>query len=277
MHPGDLHRHPAVMAVGGGASGWALAEFVVGGASNDPSALLTIPVALLSALAAAALGYGRRERPVTHVEPESVEEPLDRCGHDAKAEPVAVNIGGEEHVLGWLCVQCGAKVSPRAAEWRNREPVDLDDDSEEGLKIALRDRVDRLEHMTSGWEIGADGFVLTRDQHAAYVRACNEAERIKALIVASADEVKALESRRRMMVAADGRSSATGDAGDRAVTVFYQSTPPEGASAGDLWYDTNDDNTLRRRTGGYWPTWERVEETSIYSHASAAPTRRILS
>jgi hypothetical protein len=65
-----------------------------------------------------------------------------------------------------------------------------------------------------------------------------------------------------ILAAADAQATADGK-----IETFFQPSPPVGASLGDLWVDTDDNNHMYRFNGA---TWQSVRDAGISAAASAA-------
>ena len=120
--------------------------------------------------------------------PDDEEEPVDACGHDAPAEPVEVDWdgNGQPEVIGWLCAECGAKVSPPAAVRRNQPPPppramnwNRDVDS---LRAEFKRLTDQMRWMVDRWK-GDDGrFTISERDYAEYRAVAEQAQAVRGAI-----------------------------------------------------------------------------------------------
>lgn len=194
-----------------------------------------------------------------YADPQDVE---DGCAHtDAEAVPVEVDGDGDgthDETVAWLCSVCGGKVSTLAAARRNGATAEnMKGASEQTLRTALADVTGQIKAMVNSWkdETGRGQFVVSEQQHAAYMAAVAMAGEIK-------DHLALLDSEKRNAEV------------ERAPVSTYASIPPLDAEKDDLWYDT-DDNRMYQFDGiSGWlavsdPPVRHAEIRTSYTPASA--------
>lgn len=121
------------------------------------------------------------------------EEPLDTCDHEVNGVPVEVTIDDEVEVVGWLCSECGAKLSSGEATRRNAKQVRLAAQAlretnrqtlgdRDGLKAALATVLDEMHGLVETWH-PTDGspsdFIISEADHAEYTALIHEASLLR--------------------------------------------------------------------------------------------------
>jgi hypothetical protein len=126
-------------------------------------------------------------------------DPVDKCGHNAPAVPIDIDSdadGTYDTIIGWLCSECGAKVSameavrrglPDSGNYSQHDPWHITT-----IRAALDQARNRVTAETSTWTDGDGGqFVLAFAQAEKYKTLVAEADRIKAIL----DEAEARSNR----------------------------------------------------------------------------------
>lgn len=114
-------------------------------------------------------------------------EPVDACEHKtAPAVPVETDVTGdnEPEVVGWLCFECGAKVSTRAAFRRNNPEPDFPSRHDPAhinrLRKALAEVQKDMAQQVDRWQTrDGENFVISTAEHDEYKRSIEEAKRIR--------------------------------------------------------------------------------------------------